>query len=1552
LEELNTTMPKVNPEPVPRDDPRLAVAGTLWSSSAPGGRFLGNAALLSPEIAVTVATNLSRESGVASEDLLLSFPGLLGSPGVFPMKAHISTIDTELGLAVLNVTGKPPRMPPKDLVSDEMPAECETVYYDADDQKMGLFFARGSPDNSSHKYGLDLPEDLASTLRGAPVFSAGRVVGIMSGSMHPPGFLEVMTIAAMAQSRATYDVFRLLPPSTSNRLVSTDSKSSVRSLVVTSRTEFDDAMIFARFRASSRNVLERAEGIRRGSRQREIHMEHLIAGLFRSWAGFFRKAGIDEPILLELIRSKAKAQIAQDARPRGLDKLPPMSKHVRQALEAAVRRADQRGAKSIWSTHLLYGALSIEECSLIKVLLQRGLRKEDISDAEEPQPEQDGPAETAFEIDQVVEPPQRVGPKASKPGKKSPDEGKTPASENLKIDAPVSRDGRAGVWITVADPNDDPNLTSLTLGNTFGWAVPQNCAKDDWVFIWLVGGIGFRYICRAVATPHAPQKDEHGPAQVTLEVVAQLDDPITFQMLSDNEELSSWNLVRSSMQGALQKQRQTLLVEAKRWNALRGLILEHNPDIQAVLNDIEPPKVSSKESSDGARPSILLGFKCNPVLWQVLNLAIDLGRNRKQKTRTLSSSAIFFAFLEIGRRNSTRILDAPSFLFDAVSTDKAANQRYLAGLTDYCGGSTALLNDVSLVDAEIADPPSTTDNVARWLTNAGGISEQVADREGVDTTHLLAVLLVDNKSSHAQKRLLEIGLDRNQLRADFYRAVVASRSEDHQREWQRALFGEDADVQFGRVLASYAPDDPEDKRENPDRLDITGDVEAFASVIAAKNLDPPLSIGLFGEWGSGKSFFMSKLRAKIEQLACAARTTDAVFCSQVVQISFNAWHYVDENLWASLVTEVFDKLFERISGGERTDEDARALVKRELLKAQGLFQEAQKELEVARGDLAKAEQALKKLRAEREQKEQQIGVRLDDIASLLQGDAETQKALEEAAQTFGVAEAGKSFKSLETQVVQLQSLGNRATAIGMAILQPPGQWFRIALLGVAFAAPILVGLASASIPSFQLKDIITKIAMWGSLIATLSAWLARQVERGSKAIGRVEGLFTRLNNIRQERKLQAEAEEIGQVESLRQREAAARENVAGAEAKVQTLQREQEELKPGRRLQRFIQEKSRAADYKQHLGLVSLIRQDFMTLSDLLSKREDLPIQRIVLYIDDLDRCPPERVVEVLEAIHLILAFKLFVVVVGVDVRWISKSLADRYHNLLLDDSESREAVASPHDYLEKIFQIPFWIRAMDFAGSQNLIEGLLANPESASGVATEDRSQTQVGHEEVVKADSAVPPLVPQGQGVERRSEDIVIPSTDEVALLPRETVNDNSAAGDVDRPKAATEQSEEQDETLPRRLRIEDVELQFIKGLAAFVGSSPRRIKRFANIYRLLKASVPQKESASFLVSGSQSGEYQGVIVLLAMLTGSPSLAPKVLRDLESAKDETSVEEFKAKLQREMGAVVGREYAGIIGLLEYYQVKKSPQVTLRLLKRWAPRVARFSFRPYTAAN
>jgi hypothetical protein len=105
-------------------------------------------------------------------------------------------------------------------------------------------------------------------------------------------------------------------------------------------------------------------------------------------------------------------------------------------------------------------------------------------------------------------------------------------------------------------------------------------------------------------------------------------------------------------------------------------------------------------------------------------------------------------------------------------------------------------------------------------------------------------------------------------------------------------------------LAGYASD----RAEGDDSLDLTSEIAALSSLLIAKSVEPPLSVGLFGEWGSGKSFFMKQMESWIKERALLSRDApDSKFCSNVVQITFNAWYYVDANLWASLVTRLFDE---------------------------------------------------------------------------------------------------------------------------------------------------------------------------------------------------------------------------------------------------------------------------------------------------------------------------------------------------------------------------------------------------------------------------------------------------------------------------------------------------------------------------------------------------------------------------------------------------------------------------------------------------------------------
>jgi WD domain, G-beta repeat/KAP family P-loop domain len=667
---------------------------------------------------------------------------------------------------------------------------------------------------------------------------------------------------------------------------------------------------------------------------------------------------------------------------------------------------------------------------------------------------------------------------------------------------------------------------------------------------------------------------------------------------------------------------------------------------------------------------------------------------------------------------------------------------------------------------------------------------------------------------------------------------------------------------------AFQPAVTPDSEHGEDRIGIDQDATALANVIAARSTMPPMSIGLFGDWGSGKSFLINEIQQRVRRLALRSRRSQgSIYCSYVRNVVFNAWNYADANLWASLVTHIFDELAkpEPEAGFAGSQAAQVARLEEELAAGSALRQQ----LERARVHTQRVEARKQLLRW-----------------------------------TWGLVGAPSAAEDL----VNLRA--------SVRLLLPTTR-ARLAVIGVALAIGAVIGVVLARLG-------VDRTVQLASAMATSLAALAGWVSLGIRRVAR----------------LLHQAGETAKVANLQSADIDAQ--LAAAQAQERELHKELADLASGRRLARFVGERS--ADYRTHLGLVSRIHDDFSRMSQMLptdsswrppapaessepeptpatrqrlrgvlrsllqrlrrgrviaaptdeAEHTDLPvIDRIVLYIDDLDRCPPARVVEVLEAVHLILALPLFVVVIAVDPRWLVHSLHLHYSQLLATarhrEADGRSSIPvsgageyradaaahgangseaawhpTPVNYLEKIIQIPFALRPVGPSGAKKLVESLLPlqaqQPTDAGG----PRAGDQVS---------------PAGNG-----EDSDTAATEEEHA-------DRGAARRPDQPPPL----QPAPSLSPRALDLTAAERDFAATVASRL-RTPRTIKKFTNLYRLLRVRLDEYsgELDQFLdEGGSDIPEYQAVLILLAVIIMFPDQASEFLLSLGNLDPEAEPDE-----------------------------------------------------------
>lgn len=288
---------------------------------------------------------------------------------------------------------------------------------------------------------------------------------------------------------------------------------------------------------------------------------------------------------------------------------------------------------------------------------------------------------------------------------------------------------------------------------------------------------------------------------------------------------------------------------------------------------------------------------------------------------------------------------------------------------------------------------------------------------------------------------------------------------------------------------------------------------------------------------------------------------------------------------------------------------------------------------------------------------------------------------------------------------------------------------------------------------------------------------------------------------------------------------------------------------------------------------------------------------------------------------HLLLALDLFIAVVGVDPRWLLRSLRRQYRSVLTSASEATENDESwestPQDYLEKIFNIPFALPRMSADGFTRLVQRLA---EPRSGTTGPLSNSTQV-----------------RGAG----GLGLAFEEPARIAAEPGSEI-------------ASTRTAHSRGEAQPLTPR----ELEFLAALASLV-RTPRETKRLLNLYRMIRATRNLSVASTFLGDESHPGEHQAVALLLGALAGYPGLYEALLSSLMERPTQDRWSDIVAAMSPH-ATEGGRWTIDLLGDISLGEADAwralsagladiSALVTLpdlHAFKRWAPRIGRFSFR------
>jgi hypothetical protein len=1274
--------------------------------------------------------------------------------------------------------------------------------------------------------------------------------------------------------------------------------------------------VFGLLSPTSRAAFEVANAARQQLDEPELEIAHLLYGLYSKHGTAARKvltaAGISEEDVLSVLGLSLSGAATGERSP--LSSLPPMAPHTSAALDIANRHRIKRDADKIRARYLFDGVMQSDECALVRKLkmtyrlafdLDAYEHSEEAAEAKESSVKTAGPKES---IEAMLSEKESAPVLVGKIGGTSIFVQETQAPWKLTVDA----------FTLFTDSQFQPQ-------GAYGDLLREYLGADDWailikaietsrselsstaiapvLLVTVPDALLERGVAKMILVTEAISDAQRtwGPnwkATQVLERAAQSRISRLTLPLHESRQIESEQSVAIMAGSNESTATMTAVLNAIRDNAaLRELAaITLTTTFSSVAQSVIANTVSTvgREEWEQMTPTLRVAFR-----WGAAAASMQAGDDKTVTPLRLLGGLLFGTINPSNPR-------PPNFLQNALQS--ALPNTGELGADPFARIASLIEVPQAATPLDIHTLPLLATETRAALQMARQLKAPRPDDGQIHMRDMAAALLLTTepgKPPPAAKILADRGFDLSGFPDRFLKHIERS-APTELAHWREMVKRGSRHQLSPPVRANIDNDDvhgaikPED-----DKLRIANEVDRFARLLVARDVKSPISVGLFGNWGTGKTFFMGLLKSRIVELSGTKESSDT-YVARVAQIDFNAWHYVDTNLWASMAMRIFDGLTETLGFERGSDIEAtRRRLHSAIESSKKIRERAEQEQKAAKQQRVQASKLLVKRQSKRAVLvEKQRLTRLVRVWGEALNNAVFKSEAEEVqkiAKQFGLSDTLASADAARQLAEQLRSIHGRATGIASAVsarFNGP-QRAAVTILIILIALGVASGLGSAIktlLGSAELGVVVQLTALASAGVA----WAGRRAASISEGLRKLESLQARLQEIEartpipeDERKLQRIIEALDA--DIQKRT----ETISEADRRIAEAETELQRINQGGLVYDFLKDRRQSARYQEQLGLVSTIRGDFERLRELL---DDLTahgnrIERIILYIDDLDRCQPDQVVEVLQAVHLLLAFDLFSVVVGVDARWLERSLSRAYvgrdaSSDSIPGSRYGSSAFSAQNYLEKIFQIPYSLQGMSKDGFQELVGHLVTTR-------SEQEKAAQIESPGVRKQQGTQPSDGVLGKGKEQQP-NLKIDESNAV-----NTVNSDKDDGrSKDDEKLHPAPKFDPPAVVDTRQAIEalflyDWEETYMQALHAFI-PTPRLAKRFVNVYRLLRVRATEKNFEHF-IGDKFDGEYRTVLLLLAINIGFPSVGAVLLRVLARQRPTGTLSHFLKDLDPE---------------------------------------------------